>query len=132
MVQIKIKQKGANETFRRIEDKLINGARKTAKLLAQLGLAKAQQLVPKASGKTAGAITAKPKEMSKRRTSWVITANEVYDFPVVKVMGGDSEYAKEHWRKRTEKQRKFMLTTKNYLNDIKSGVAKGGFRNIDI
>lgn len=132
MAQVTVKQTGANQKLKRLEQEMFEGARKTAKFLAQLGVAKAQVLVPKDSGKTAGAINAKPTIISPRKVEWQIVAPEVYDFPVVKVMQGNSAFAKEHWKKRSEERRKFMLTTRKYLNDIKSGVAKGGFRNIKI
>ncbi len=132
MVTVTVNQRGANQKFKRLEQSLFEGARKTGKFLAQLGVAKAQVLAPKYEGKTAGAINAKPTEISRARVKWQIVAPEVHNFPVVKVMQGNSSFAKTHWQKRTEEERKFMLTTKKYLNDIKSGVAKGGFRNINL
>lgn len=132
MVQVTIDQSGANKKFARLEKAMLEGARRTSKMLAELGLAKAQQLVPKASGKTGGAIYTKPKELSNTRASWVITAPEVYPFPVVRIMQGNSTYAKEHWKKRSIERRQFMKTTRDYLNVVKGNVAKGSFRNVKI
>jgi hypothetical protein len=132
MMTVEVRKQGFVNKMKQLETKVANSSRKVVRDLAQLGVFKAKSLAPMDTGKTANAIKAKPTRLSKNKVEWVITAPEAHSFPVVKVMHKNTSYAKQHWRKRSEEERKFMITTRKWLQERKDSVVKGGFRNIKI
>ncbi len=111
---------------------------KTAKTLAKIGVNYAAARAPydrgPGGGGTARAIYAKPQEQSRSRTKWLILAPDVHKTSIpgglVQYIHSDRPGAQTHFRE--DRDRKFMYSTRKYLNDIKTKVADGNFNRIKI
>lgn len=141
---VKARLTGVDRVFNNILKKLKAGADLTSNELAILGKRYAQSIAPYDTGRTAQHIAIYTKGNTKQIKAKNPTRGKQHrwagksgykgvdnypNFNLVRWMH-TSPRAKSHFKKGG--QPRFMYKTRDYLNSIKKGVAKGRFKNINL
>lgn len=134
---VSINTKRAERRLRNLEREIRQKSDATVNELGRLGKDKAKSIVPYYSGNTFKSIRRRTTRGSQGAEARIFIEPYILDDGHVRNIANFSLVRWMHTSPRAvghikSGDRLFMYTTRNYLNEIKTGVAQGKFKNINI